>query len=60
VQLVDGTSTTEEVLVDWVREHLPPYAVPVVIRQIAAIPQTSTFKPDRVAIREMLRHSCPT
>jgi long-chain acyl-CoA synthetase len=60
VQFVDGESITQEVLVDWVREHLPPYAVPVVIRPVPSIPQTSTFKPDRVAIRELLRESYPS
>ena len=54
VQLVDGASTSESALVDWVREHLPPYAIPVMIRPVPSIPQTSTFKPDRVAIRQML------
>jgi long-chain acyl-CoA synthetase len=57
VQLVDNVSTSEKVLIDWVREHLPPYSVPVAIRPVPSIPQTSTFKPDRIAIRHML-HAC--
>jgi long-chain acyl-CoA synthetase len=60
VQMVDGTELATGELVDWVREHLPPYAVPVVIRTVPAIPQTSTFKPDRIAIRQMLSESCST
>jgi long-chain acyl-CoA synthetase len=55
VQMVDGTEAATGELVEWVREHLPPYAVPVVIRPVPAIPRTSTFKPDRIAIREILR-----
>ena len=54
VQLVDGTEVATGELVEWVRDHLPPYAVPVVIRPVSAIPQTSTFKPDRTTIRQML------
>jgi long-chain acyl-CoA synthetase len=54
VQLVDGASAASGDLAEWVRKHLPPYAVPVVIRPVSAIPQTSTFKPDRIAIRQML------
>ncbi len=60
VQLVDGTEVAQRELADWVRDHLPPYAVPVVIRSVSAIPQTSTFKPDRIAIRQMLHACYPT
>ena len=54
VQLLDGTEVAKRELADWVREHLPPYAVPVIIQPVSAIPQTSTFKPDRIVIRQML------
>jgi long-chain acyl-CoA synthetase len=60
VQLVDGASAASGDLAEWVRKHLPPYAVPVIVRPVPAIPQTSTFKPDRIAIRQMLGAWYPT
>jgi long-chain acyl-CoA synthetase len=60
VQLVDGASAASGDLAEWVRKHLPPYAVPVIVRPVPAIPQTSTFKPDRIAIRQMLHAWYPT
>jgi len=41
-------------LIGWIRERVPPYAVPVVIRVVGAIPQTTTFKPHRAEIQRVL------
>jgi long-chain acyl-CoA synthetase len=38
----------------WLRQRLPAYCVPVVVRVVDAIPLTITFKPDRHAARAML------
>ena len=40
----------------WIRDRVPPYAVPVVIRPVGAIPQTSTFKPHRAEIQRLLQN----
>jgi long-chain acyl-CoA synthetase len=53
----DATDVTADELVDWVRERLPRYAVPTVIRTADAIPQTSTLKPRRVEVRRLLQTS---
>ena len=47
-------STDLDDLAAWVRDRVPPYAVPVVIRPVSAIPQTSTFKPHRAEIQRLL------
>lgn len=47
-------STDLDDLAAWVRARVPPYAVPVVIRPVSAIPQTSTFKPHRAEIQRLL------
>jgi acyl-coenzyme A synthetase/AMP-(fatty) acid ligase len=56
VVLLDETadSTDLDDLAAWVRDRVPPYAVPVVIRLVSAIPQTSTFKPNRAEIQRLL------
>jgi acyl-CoA synthetase (AMP-forming)/AMP-acid ligase II len=50
----DTPAPSEGDLLDWVRARLAPYAVPVVVRVVGAIPQTGTFKPHRSAVRELL------
>ncbi len=53
--LVEAAGATRpDELTTWVRERLPPYAVPVIIETTDAIPQTSTFKPHRAKIRDRL------
>ena len=56
VVVLDETagSTDLDDLAAWVRDRVPPYAVPVVIRPVSAIPQTSTFKPHRAEIQRLL------
>jgi acyl-CoA synthetase (AMP-forming)/AMP-acid ligase II len=56
VVVLDETagSTDLDDLAAWVRDRVPPYAVPVVIRPLGAIPQTSTFKPHRAEIQRLL------
>ncbi|WP_238015171.1 class I adenylate-forming enzyme family protein [Dactylosporangium sp. AC04546] len=39
----------------WVRSHLAPYAVPVVIRPVPALPRTATMKIAQAALAELLR-----
>jgi long-chain acyl-CoA synthetase len=39
----------------WVRSHLAPYAVPVVIRSVDALPRTSTMKIAQAPVAELLR-----
>lgn len=52
-----GQPPGETELVAWLRDRLAPYAVPVTIRAVDAIPQTSTFKPHRAAVIELLARS---
>ena len=55
VVLDDSAGSTDlDDLAAWVRDRVPPYAVPVVIRPLVAIPQTSTFKPHRAEIQRLL------
>ncbi len=49
-----SSEVSSDDLTGWLRDRLPPYAVPVVIEIVAEIPQTSTFKPHRAKIREQL------
>jgi acyl-coenzyme A synthetase/AMP-(fatty) acid ligase len=44
----------EPELIEWVRERVPAYAAPVTVRIVDAIPTTSTLKPHRVAIAQLL------
>lgn len=41
-------------LIAWVRERVAPYAVPVAIRVVDTIPQTSTLKPHRAEVARLL------
>ena len=52
--MVVATAGIEDDLRDWARDRLPPYAVPVLVSIVDAIPQTSTLKSHRVKIREQL------
>lgn len=56
VVVLDDTAGATDIddLTAWVRERVPPYAVPVVIRPVGVIPQTSTFKPHRAEIQRLL------
>lgn len=48
---------SESELVDWVRESVAPYAVPVVVRIVERIPETSTLKAHRAEVQRMLGRS---
>lgn len=50
-----GSAPTEGELLDWVRDHLAPYAVPTVIRVVDEIPTTITLKPHRAKAQELLQ-----
>jgi long-chain acyl-CoA synthetase len=49
-----GVAPTETELLAWARDRLPPYALPVVIRFVDAIPRTTTLKVHRAAVQELL------
>ena len=51
----DAHKATETDLIAWARDRLPPYAVPVTVRIVAAIPQTTTLKVHRAAVQELLQ-----
>lgn len=46
-------SVSPDQLAQWVRDRLPPYAVPTIV-QLGAIPATPTFKHHVAAVRDML------
>jgi long-chain acyl-CoA synthetase len=50
-----AASVTATQLSEWLRRQLPPYAVPVEIKVVDAIPTTITLKPDRARVRAMMR-----
>ena len=41
-------------LITWVRDRVPPYAVPTVVRVVEAIPTTSTLKTHRAEVQRLL------
>jgi acyl-coenzyme A synthetase/AMP-(fatty) acid ligase len=55
VVLAEGDAADAAELLEWVRERVPPYAVPTVIQFADSIPQTPTFKPHRAEIERLLR-----
>jgi acyl-CoA synthetase (AMP-forming)/AMP-acid ligase II len=50
----DAAPPSESELQGWLRDRCPPYAVPVVIEQVDAVPRTPTSKVHRVRIQETL------
>jgi long-chain acyl-CoA synthetase len=46
--------TSGDELVQWCRDHLRPYQVPVAIHVLEALPQTRSMKVDRGAVRDLL------
>jgi O-succinylbenzoic acid--CoA ligase len=53
VVLVDGSHTTEADLIAYCREHLAGYKLPRVIRFVESLPQTTSGKIQRAAVREL-------
>jgi O-succinylbenzoic acid--CoA ligase len=53
VVLVDGSRTTEADLIAYCREHLAGYKLPRVIRFVESLPQTTSGKIQRAAVREL-------
>ena len=49
-----AVAPSESELIDWVRERIAAYATPVAIRVVDTIPTTSTLKPHRAAIAQLL------
>ncbi|MFM2069883.1 MAG: hypothetical protein RLZZ623_146 [Actinomycetota bacterium] len=43
----------------WLRDRLPPYSVPTVVRIVDEIPLTTTFKPHRAEVRRTLEGDHP-
>jgi acyl-CoA synthetase (AMP-forming)/AMP-acid ligase II len=54
VEFESGASATPDALIEWLRQRVPPYAVPIVVQPVDAIPQTSTFKPHRAEVERLL------
>jgi acyl-coenzyme A synthetase/AMP-(fatty) acid ligase len=49
-----AVAPSESELIEWVRERVAAYAAPVAVRVVDTIPTTTTLKPHRTAILEML------
>jgi acyl-CoA synthetase (AMP-forming)/AMP-acid ligase II len=49
-----ATAPSESELIEWVRERVAAYAAPVTVRVVDIIPTTTTLKPHRAAIAELL------
>jgi acyl-coenzyme A synthetase/AMP-(fatty) acid ligase len=49
-----AVAPSESELIDWVRERVAAYATPVTVRVVDTIPTTTTLKPHRAAITELL------
>ncbi|WP_035213214.1 AMP-binding protein [Desulfitobacterium hafniense] len=58
VVLKEGCSVKANDLIDFCRNHLTAYKVPVEVEFITQLPKTSIGKPDRVALRRMAK-KCP-
>lgn len=49
-----GSAVTADVVVEWLRDKVAPYAVPTVLRIVDEIPLTPTLKPDRRGVAALL------
>ena len=50
----EGSGVLADDLGEWVREHLPAYAVPTTFVFVDALPRTGTLKTDLAAVRTLL------
>jgi acyl-coenzyme A synthetase/AMP-(fatty) acid ligase len=49
-----AVAPSESELIDWVRERVAAYAAPVTVCVVDTIPTTTTLKPHRAAIAQLL------
>lgn len=54
VVLDPGAVASADDLLAWLRDRLPPYAVPAVVKVVAAVPSTSTMKRHRAEVLRLL------